>query len=107
MRTSRQLRIEADAQLDERRELTVESNQALVLPIDASENLEKRALSTSVRPDDPEELAAHHGEADISQRLLTLVRRFLQGMEEVLLECRPLQMRKAKALRDVDDFDYR
>ena len=52
-----QLGVEADAELDERRQEAVDAHRARVLTVDAGEDLQQRALAASVRPDDPEELA--------------------------------------------------
>ena len=46
-----------------------------VLPVDAGEDLEQRALAAAVRADDPEELASLDRERDVVERALVLVRR--------------------------------
>ena len=68
-----QLRVEADAELDERREQAVDANAAAVGAVDAGEDLQQRALAAPVRADDAEELAAVDREGDVVQCVLRLV----------------------------------
>ena len=65
-----QLEVEADAELDERREQAVDPNAAAVGAVDAGDDLKQRALAAPVRADDAEELAAGDRERDVVQGLL-------------------------------------
>ena len=59
-----------------------------VLPVDAGEDLQQRALAAAVRADDPEELALLDREETSSSASLLLVGRAVERVEEVLLERR-------------------
>ena len=60
-----QLRVEADAQLDERREAPVDAQLAGVDVVDPGEALQQRALAAAVAADDAEELARRDVDADV------------------------------------------
>ena len=102
-----ELRVEADAELDERRQPAVDSHRSGVLSVDPGEDLEERALAAAVRPDDPEELALVDREAHVVERLLHLVLGAVERVEDVLLERRSPLVRQPEGLRDAPDLDHR
>ena len=59
-----ELGVEADAELDERRDPPGHPDPARVGAVDAGEDLQQRALARAVAPDDPEELALVDVERD-------------------------------------------
>ena len=103
----RELEVEADAELDERREQPVDPNEAGVRAVDAGEDLQQRALAAAVRPDDSEELTRLDRERDVRERVVPLVRRPAERVQEVLLEDRPPLVRQPERLRDAGDLDRR
>jgi hypothetical protein len=58
----RQVGVEADAELDERRHAPVDEDPPAVRGVDAGQALEQGRLARPVAPDDAEELAPVHGE---------------------------------------------
>ena len=64
----REVLVEADAELDERRQSPVHPDPPAVDAVDAGEALQQRALAAAVAPGDAEELAAAHVEGDVVQR---------------------------------------
>jgi hypothetical protein len=60
----REVGVEADAELDERRQAPGHMDRARVNPVDAGDALEQRALARAVATDDAEELALEHLEVD-------------------------------------------
>ena len=92
-----QLRVEADAELDERREAAVHLHVAAVDLVDARQALEQRALAGAVAADDAEELALrdHRG----SRRRRRAARRTsgCERMQRPLLERHVLLVGEAEA----------
>ena len=76
-----ELEVEADAELDERRQQPVDADAPRVGHVDAGEDPEQRALAAAVRPDHAEELARLDGERDVLQRVVPLVRRAAERMQ--------------------------
>ena len=81
----RQLGVETDAQLDERRHLAVDAHRAGIRLVDPGDDLQQRALAAAVRADDSEELTRLDREADVGESLLALERPALERVKEVLL----------------------
>ena len=69
----RQLGVEADPELDERRELSPDDHIAGVGRVDAGDQLHERALAAAVRADDAEALALRDLERDAVQGDIALV----------------------------------
>ena len=86
-----QLRVEADAELDERREHAVDANASRVRAVDAGEDLQQRALAAAVRPDDRRRTrrARSTNETSSSACWCSYVVR-AERVEEVLLERGPV-----------------
>ena len=99
--------VEADAELDERRQPALHAHLAAVGPVDAGEALQQRALARAVAADDAEELALLDGDVDVAQRVELLERARAAGMQHPLLERVVLLVRDAERLRDVVDDDGR
>ncbi len=70
-----ELRIPADAQLQNRRDRGVADDPSAVRLIHAADDLQQRALAAAVAAHDPERLAAAHREADAVEHLQPLNRR--------------------------------
>ncbi len=70
-----EVRVEADAELDERRQAAVDPDLPAVDAVDAGEALQQRALAAAVAPGDPEELAG----ADVEARCRCSARRLSFG----------------------------
>src|SRR4051812_11223580 len=102
-----ELGVETNAELDERRELAVHRDEALVLPVDTRDDLEQRALAAPIRPDHAEELTPRYRERHVLQGKLLLRRRSAERVEEVLLHRGPPFVRQREGLRDALDFDRR
>ena len=81
-----QLGVEADAELDERRQPAGHPDPPGVGAVDAGQHFEQRALARPVTTDDPEELALVHLEVDSAQRLELAIADLPQGMRHPLLE---------------------
>src|SRR5262249_8348961 len=105
VRPRRELVVEADAELDERRDPAADPHRSAVGAIDACEHLEQRALAAPVRADDAEELALGDRERHLAERVVALVLDPLEGMREVLLEPRTLLVRDPERLRDAHRLD--
>jgi hypothetical protein len=95
----REIRVEADAELDERGQPPAHADRAAVDPVDAREALQQRALARAVAAHDAEELALADGEGDVVQRLQPVGRRAAQRVQGALLERRDLLVGKAELLR--------
>ena len=80
-----EVRVEADAQLDERRQAAAHPDVALGL-VDPGHALQQRALAAAVAPGDPEELARLHRHRDVVQRLVAVAADPTPRMEGPLLE---------------------
>ena len=102
-----EIRVEADAELDERREPAVDADGAGVGAVDAGEDLQQRALAAAVRADDAEALAVRRREADVVERVVLLVVELAERVEEELLDRRLPLVRQQERLRDVLDLDRR
>ncbi len=97
----RQVVVEADAQLDERRQAPVDVDPARVDAVDAGHALQQRALARSVAADDPEELAVADVEGDVLERDELVEAAAAEGVERGLLERVDPLGRHAERLRDV------
>ena len=84
--SSGHLRVEADAELDERCHPSGHSHPARVGPVDAGENLQQRALARSVAADDAEELAFVHVERHVLERAQLAVGDPREGMGGAFLD---------------------
>ena len=91
------VRVEADAELDERRQPTPDPDVAL-RPVDARQAFEQRALAAPVAPGDPEELAWLHSHRDVVQRLVCVAADPAPRMEGPLLERVHLLLRDSERL---------
>ena len=100
-----QLRVETDAQLDERREVARHPHAAGVGCVDARQDLEQSALSGAITADDSEELAAVDVEGDLVERAQMAVLGRAQRMDDPLLERVDTVLRNAKGLGDVPHLD--
>ena len=102
-----ELGVEPDAELDERREQPGHADAPDVRHVDAGQDPEQRALAAPVRADHAEELARSTEKVTSLQRLVLARTSPPEGMEEVLLEERPLLVRDPERLRDRRDLDRR
>ena len=101
----RQVGVEADPELDERRQPARHLELALIGPVDPSQALQERALARAVAPDDPEELPLHHLERDTVQDVELMEPLPAQRMQRPLLErVRPIQ-RDPERLLEPGDSD--
>src|SRR5262249_44552074 len=105
VRACAELGVEADAELDERREPARDPHGSRVRAVDAGEHLQERALAAAVRPDDAEELALGNREGHLPEGVVALVRDPVERVGEVLLEPGALLVRDPERLRDAADLD--
>ena len=102
-----ELRIEADAELEERGELAVHAGVAGVGFVDAAEDLEQRALATSVGTGDAEELPGRDVEGDVPQRDQVAVSRRAAPVRHPVLQRAASVERNAESLAKMRDLDDR
>ena len=96
----RQLEVEADAELDERRQPTADHDLAVVGVVDPGDALQQRALAAAVAADDPEELALRDLDADVLDGLEHVERARLERMQRPLLQRVVLPVGELEGLRD-------
>ena len=99
--------VEADAQLDERRQPPPDAQLAGVDAVDPGEALQERALAAAVAPDDPEELAFRDLHADVVDRLKHVERARAERMQGALLERVVLLVGQPERLADAQHGDRR
>ena len=100
-----QLRVEADAELDERRQPSRDPDAPGVGAVDARHDLQQRALARAVAPDDAEELALVHVERDPPQRLQLAVAAARERVQRALLERVDPVLRDAEGLVEPAGLD--
>src|SRR5690606_9128175 len=83
-----ELGIEADPELDERREAPGDPNRSRIGGVDARHDLEQGALAGAVAPDDAEELALVDIERDAAERLQVPILDSAERVRGPLLERR-------------------
>ena len=93
----REVRVEADAELDERRHPAVDPDLAARRLVDAGDQLEQRALARAVAPDDAEELALLDREGDVADRVEAVERAPAERVQRTLLERVHLLVRAEEA----------
>ncbi len=101
----RELGVEADAELDERRQPPGHADPPGVGAVDARHDLQQRALAGAVAPDDPEELALVDVEGDAAQRAQLAVLAARERMQRALLERVDPLVRDAEGLLDPAGLD--
>ena len=102
-----ELRIEADAELEERRELAVDDRGPAARLVDPAEDLQQRALAAAVRACDAEELTLGYVERDVAQRVEVAVPGRAPPVRDAVLQRRALVEREAETLAEMRDFDDR
>ena len=103
----RQVGVEADPELDERRHAPVDVDRAAVDAVDPGQALQQRRLARAVAPDDAEELARLHGEGHAAQRVQDVVVAAAERVQRALLERADLLARDLEALVDTVDYHRR
>ena len=98
---SGEIRIESDAELDERRQTAVDREFALVDVVDPGEALEQRALAAAVAADDSEELAGRDLDAHVLDSPQDVEGPSPPRVERALLERVVVLVRKPERLADV------
>ena len=101
----RQVRIESDAELDERRQLAGDMDRASVGAVDARKALQQRALPRAVAPDDPEELPLLDLKRDALEDVELVVALAAQRVQHPLLERVGALLGDAKRLLESVDSD--
>ena len=103
----REVRVEAHAQLDERREAPVDVDGARVGAVDARHALQQRALARAVAADDPEELAALDRERHVVERVEAVVADPPERVQGAFLQGRDALLGNLERLRDPVDCHRR
>src|ERR1019366_9454550 len=104
---SGQLGIEADAQLQERGELTVDAGVSGVGLVDTAQHLEQRALAAPVGSCDAQELTRRDIERDVAQGNQVAITRGAAPMGDAVFQRCALVERETEALAEVRDLDDR
>src|ERR1019366_891725 len=104
--TSGQLGVEADAELDERRDPSGHPYAAGVGAVDARHDLQQAAFARAVAPDDPEELTLVDVERDVAQRVQLTVLDPAQRMDSALLQRVDAVLGDPEGLVDAAGFDH-
>ena len=100
-----QLVVEADAELDERRQAAGDPDRPAVGPVDARQQLQQGALAGAVAADDPEELALVDLEGDAVERVQLAVLAGREGMHRALFEGVDALGRDPEGLVEILDLD--
>jgi hypothetical protein len=100
-----ELRVEADPQLDERRQPARDGDRAAIGAVDAGQDLQQRALARAVAAHDPEELALVDVKGDAAERVQLTGGDPRERMDDSLLERVDLAVGNVERLAHVADPD--
>ncbi len=100
-----QVRVEADAELDERRDAAIYVDRAAVHGVDPREALQQRRLAGAVAADDAKELSRRDRERDVVECVEDVDGASTQRVKRPLLERAHLFPRDLEALVDPIDHD--